>query len=89
MTSEKLKLLARQLGADLCGIASMDRFEGAPPEQDPRCIFPEAKSCVVLAFRVPRGYLRGIEEGTYFSAFPCRERLCSLSSVHSSSVPYE
>ena len=48
MTSEKLKLLARQLGADLCGIASMDRFEGAPPEQDPRCIFPEAKSLSLI-----------------------------------------
>ena len=69
ITSTAVKALAKQLGADLCGIASMDRFEGAPKEQDPRYIFPEAKSCVVLAFRIPRGYLRGIEEGTYFSTY--------------------
>ena len=30
VTSEGIKRLAKQLGADLCGIASMDRFEGAP-----------------------------------------------------------
>jgi len=29
-------------------------------------IFPDAKTCIVLAFRIPRGYFRGIEEGTYF-----------------------
>ena len=40
----------------------MERFEGAPKEQDPRYIQPAAKSCIVLAFRIPRGYLRGIEE---------------------------
>ena len=69
VTSEGIKRLAKQLGADLCGIASMDRFEGAPKEQDPRYIFPGAKSCIVLAFRIPRGYLRGIEEGTFFSTY--------------------
>ena len=69
VTSEGVKRLAKQLGADLCGIASMDRFEGAPKEQDPRYIFPGAKSCIVLAFRIPRGYLRGIEEGTFFSVY--------------------
>jgi len=69
LTPEKFKKYAKKLGADLVGIASMDRFEGAPKGQDPRYIFPEAKSCIVLAFRIPRGYLRGIEEGTYFSAY--------------------
>ena len=69
VTSEGIKRLTKQLGADLCGIASMDRFEGAPKEQDPRYIQPDAKSCIVLAFRIPRGYLRGIEEGTFFSVY--------------------
>ncbi len=69
LTAKKVKKFARQMGADLVGIASMDRFEGAPKEQDPRYIFPEAKSCIVLAFRIPRGYLRGIEEGTHFSVY--------------------
>jgi len=70
LTAEAVKRRALELGADLVGIASMDRFEGAPKQQDPRYIFPAAKSCIVLGFRIPRGYLRGIEEGTYFAAYP-------------------
>jgi ferredoxin len=58
------------MGADLVGIGSMDRFEGAPKEMDPRYIFPEAKALIGLAFRIPRGYLRGIEEGTHFYQYP-------------------
>jgi len=69
LTSEKVKKAAKEAGADLCGIASMDRFEGAPKQQDPRYIFPEAESCIVLGFRNPRGYFRGIEEGTYFASY--------------------
>ena len=69
LTAKDVKKMAREYGADLVGIASMDRFAGAPKRQDPRYIFPEAKSCIVMAFRIPRGYFRGIEEGTYFSAY--------------------
>ena len=70
MKSEKLKQVALRSGADLVGVASMDRFEGAPPEMDPRYIFPDARAAVVLGFRIPRGCFRGIEEGTYFAAYP-------------------
>lgn len=102
ITADDVKALAKRLGASLCGIASMDRFEGAPKEQDPRYIFPEAKSCVVLAFRIPRGYLRGIEEGTYFSVYTSmgyaginevlaplvlRELCCALEDEGYESVP--
>jgi ferredoxin len=66
VTSEQVKQLAKNCGADLCGIASMDRFEGAPVQFDPRYIFPGAKSMIVLGYRIPRGSLRGIEEGTFF-----------------------
>ncbi len=69
LTAEAVKTQAKLLGADLVGIASMDRFEGAPKQQDPRYIFPDAQAAIVLAFRLPRGYFRGIEEGTYFAAY--------------------
>lgn len=69
MTSAEVKALAKSLGADLVGIASMDRFEGAPKQMDPRYIMPEAKSMIVMCFRVMRGSLRGIEEGTFFSNY--------------------
>jgi len=69
LTKEELIRYAKEFGADLVGIASMDRFEGAPPQMDPRYIMPEAKSMIVMAFRVMRGSLRGIEEGTFFSNY--------------------
>ena len=49
-----IKEAALAAGADMCGIGSMDRFEGAPREMDPRFIFPEAKSVIGMVFRIPR-----------------------------------
>ncbi|HEX2951828.1 MAG TPA: (4Fe-4S)-binding protein, partial [Armatimonadota bacterium] len=69
LTAEKVKEVVRACGADLVGIASMDRFEGSPKQMDPRYIFPDAKVMIVFGFRILRGTLRGIEEGTYFSAY--------------------
>ena len=69
LTSEQVKECARAAGADIVGIASMDRWEGAPLQCDPRQIAPDAKSMIVLGFRILRGALRGIEEGTFFSAY--------------------
>lgn len=70
LTSQEVKAKAKELGADLVGISPMSRFEGAPKQMDARYIFPGAKSMIVLAFRIPRGSLRGIEEGTLFSTYP-------------------
>ena len=70
LTSAQIKEAALAAGADLCGIGSMDRFEGAPREMDPRYLFPEAKSVIGLVFRIPRGVQRGIEEGTQFYQYP-------------------
>lgn len=69
LRSEDVKKFARQCGADIVGIASMDRFEGAPKQMDPRYIFPDAKAMIVMGFRIPRGCFRGIEEGTYFISY--------------------
>lgn len=69
LNAEQVKDYARNCGADLVGIASMDRFEGAPKQMDPRFIFPDAKAMIVMAFRIPRGALRGIEEGTFYTAY--------------------
>lgn len=69
LTSKKIKSYAKSCGADLVGIGSMDRFEGAPKQFDPRYMMPEAKTIIVLGFRVLRGLLRGIEEGTFFYGY--------------------
>ncbi len=70
LTAKMVKKFAKEAGADLVGVGSMDRFEGAPPQWDPRAVLPEAKSMIGLAFRIHRGLLRGYEEGTYFGSYP-------------------
>lgn len=50
---EEIKALARDCGADLCGVASVDRFSEAPAGFHPRDIYPAARSVIVLAARLP------------------------------------
>ena len=65
VTAQDVKDCAKRFGADLVGIAPMSRFEGAPKQMDPRYIFPNAKSLIVLGFRIARGTLRGSLRGTF------------------------
>lgn len=44
-----------RLGADLCGIANIDRFSDAPTGFHPRDIYPECQSVVVIAKAMPKG----------------------------------
>ncbi len=69
ISSSDVKAYARECGADIVGIASMDRWEGAPLQMDPRQIMPEAKAMIVMGFRIFRGCLRGIEEGTFYVGY--------------------
>ena len=70
LSAQMIRQAALEAGADKCGIGPLSRFEGAPPEMDPRLLFPGAKSCIAMAFRIPRGVQRGIEEGTQFYQYP-------------------
>ncbi len=67
--AELVKLKALELGADAVGIGSIDRWSNAPLQMDPKQIMPECKSIIGMVFRVERGSLRGVEEGTYFSNY--------------------
>jgi epoxyqueuosine reductase len=67
--ARQVKKTALALGADAVGIGNIERWEGAPLQMDPRQIMPEARSVIAMAFRVARGSLRGIEEGTFFSNY--------------------
>lgn len=69
LDSNKLKEFAKRAGADLVGIASIDRFDKAPPEIHPCSVFPETKSVIVLGSRILRGSFRGIKEGTEWSSY--------------------
>lgn len=57
LTSARVKTAARQFGADLCGIASIDRFDGAPTGYHPTNVLPSCRSVIVVARRFLLGTL--------------------------------
>jgi len=63
---KKIKSFAREHGLDLVGVAGIDRFEGLELRFHPASIFPEAKSVIMIGREIPRGYIRGVEEGTHW-----------------------
>jgi len=69
MTSEMIKAKAKAFGADLCGIASIDRFEGLDPQRSPLSILPNAKSVIGFGFRVPKGLYYCMDKGTQYNNY--------------------
>lgn len=69
LTAEMVKKAAFDFGADLVGIGSIDRWKDVPENENPLSIMPRAKSVICFGFRMHRGTLRGVEEGTYYSAY--------------------
>lgn len=67
--TEKLKGKAKAAGADLVGIAPIERFAKEPPQNHPASIFPAGKAVIVIGRRITRGTLRGIEEGTNWNSY--------------------
>ena len=63
-----IKDLAYDLGADLCGMAPVDRFQDAPKGFHPRDIVPEARSVVVVAKRLPEGPFHSVSAIPYTTA---------------------
>lgn len=57
MTGSEVKQLLCTLGADLCGIASIDRFSNAPKGYHPTDVLPCCKSVISFAVRFPVGAL--------------------------------
>lgn len=57
MDSKQVKELMFSLGADLCGIASIDRFSTAPKGYHPLDVLPTCKSVISFGCRFPVGTL--------------------------------
>lgn len=55
--STEVKKILFSLGADLCGIASIDRFADAPEGYHPLDVLPTCKSVISFACRFPVGTL--------------------------------
>ena len=57
MAAADIKALAKELGADLCGIANIDRLGGAPQGYAPTDLMPACKSVIILGRRYPAGFM--------------------------------
>lgn len=53
ISREKVKEIMFALGADLCGIASIDRFINAPRGYHPLDVLPTCKSVISFGCRLP------------------------------------
>ncbi|UCE39648.1 MAG: epoxyqueuosine reductase [Thermoplasmata archaeon] len=53
MESKDIKEIVKNLGADLCGVAPVERFNEAPKGFHPQDIYIDSKSIVVYAKRLP------------------------------------
>lgn len=57
MTAQDIKKKLFDLGADLCGISSVNRFNGAPRGYHPLDVLPTCKSVIAFAVRFVSGTL--------------------------------
>lgn len=57
ITSSEIKRLAKELGADLCGIASVDSFTDAPKGFHPADVYKHTRSIISIACRIPESSL--------------------------------
>lgn len=57
MTKDEIKELFYSRGADLCAIASVDRFDSAPEGFHPRDVLPACRSVISFCCRFPAGVL--------------------------------
>lgn len=65
ISAEAIKRLAKELGADLCGISSVERFADAPPGFHPADIVKGCKSVIVIAARFPGSTLTASSPAAY------------------------
>lgn len=57
LNAKEVKEITYSLGADLCGVASIDRFGEAPEGFHPRDVLPGCQSVIVFAKKFPAATL--------------------------------
>jgi epoxyqueuosine reductase QueG len=53
MTANEIKSVALKLGADICGVAPVDRFSSAPKGFHPKDVYSDCQSVLVFAKKLP------------------------------------
>ena len=103
LTRESIKAISMDCGADLCGVAPVERFSLAPAGFHPRDVFEQTRSVAAFAVRVPDSafaspsavpytffttqVLDAVSKVTY--ELVCRLEGLGLTAVPVPSEPYE
>jgi len=66
---QDIQQAAKTALVDLIGFAGKERFAALAAEKNPFSLFPEAKTVILIARRITRGTLRGVEEGINFGDY--------------------
>ncbi len=66
---EQIRKAAQEALIDLIGFAGRERFDGLDPQANPFTLFPKGRTVIMVARRITRGTLRGVEEGINFGDF--------------------
>ncbi len=86
INSNEIKKILYDLGADLCGIAPIERFKNAPDGFHPKDVFSECKSVVVFAKRTPSASMLSGNRVVYThvttSTFMELDRICLNACCH-------
>jgi len=53
--TQEIKKAILSMGADMVGVASIDRFEHAPPETHPSLYLPSARGVISIGIKIPHG----------------------------------
>ena len=70
--TQRIKKLAFPKGADLFGVASVDRFQGGPEGHHPLDLFSDCQSVIALGRRFLMGMIDSLD--------PARQQLCLQAS---------
>jgi epoxyqueuosine reductase len=65
INSEEIRSFALSLGADRCGIASVDRFSDAPAGFHPTDIYKDCRSVIVFLKKMPEGAIKSGDPVVY------------------------
>lgn len=79
LLTQDIKNEASALGADLCGIASADRFSEAPPGHHPTNVLPGCRSVIVVASRFPTDQLDVVGDAYTIARDNMREKMNQMA----------
>jgi epoxyqueuosine reductase len=66
---EDIRSTAREAWVDMIGFAGRERFRELEEDKNPFSLFPDGQTVIMIARRITRGTLRGVEEGSNFDDY--------------------